>query len=68
MVFYFLMRKYFILYSRQRKSKNIIEVQTNKSCKSYSTIVVKIYIINPIFLSSIFLLLEIGLNNSPNIA
>ena len=62
------MRKYFILCSRQRKSKNIIEVQTNKSCKSYSTIVVKIYIINPIFLSSIFLLLEIGLNNSPNIA
>ena len=62
------MRKYFILYSRQRKSKNIIEVQTNKSCKSYSTIVVKIYIINPIFLSSIFLLLEIGLNNSPSIA
>ena len=62
------MRKYFILYSRQRKSKNIIGVQTNKSCKSYSTIVVKIYIINPIFLSSIFLLLEIGLNDSPNIA
>ena len=62
------MRKYFILYSRQRKSKNIIEVQTNKSCKSYITIVVKIYIINPIFLSSIFLLLEICRNNSPNIA
>ena len=62
------MRKYFILYSRQRKSKNIIKVQTNKSCKSYSTFVVKVYITNPIFLSSIFLLLEIGLNNSPNIA